>query len=70
MDIYTNIQIDLNKEEREAVAKVSAIVADFCNEDLCEKISSCDTCPLAIFCSLANNTKDFETTLNDIANME
>lgn len=70
MDINKNIRIELNKEEREAVAKVSAIVADFCNEGLCEKISSCDMCPLAIFCSLANNTEDFETTLNNIVNME
>ena len=70
MDIYKNIRIDLNKEEREAVKKVSTIVADFCSEGLCEKISSCDSCPLVIFCSLANNTEDFETTLNDIANKE
>lgn len=70
MNISKDIKITLNKEEQEAVRKVYAIVAEFANKDLCNKIPSCFECPLAVFCSFLANASDFEATLNDIANME
>ena len=70
MNISKDIKITLNKEEQEAVRKVYAIVAEFANKDLCDKISSCSECPLVVFCPITANASDFEATLNDIANME
>ena len=70
MNINRDIDITLNKEEQEAVEKVNAIVAEFANKDLCNKISSCSECPLAVFCPITDCTDNFEETLNDIANME
>ena len=69
MNISKDIKITLNKEEQEAVAKVNTIVMEFANKNLCDKIP-CSECPLAMFCSFPVNASDFETTLNDIANME
>lgn len=69
MDIYKNIRINLNEKERETVAEVNAIVTEFAHKDLCDKMS-CYACPLAMFCQFTDSTNDFETTLNDIANME
>ena len=70
MNVSKDIKITLNKEEQEAVRKVYAIVAEFANKDLCDKISSCSECSLAVFCPYADCIGDFEETLNDIANME
>ena len=69
MKVTHNIEITLSKEEREAVAKVNAIVAEFVDKNLCDKMSCC-SCPLAVFCPYADCTETFEATLNDIANME
>lgn len=65
MNISRNIKITLNKEEQEAVRKVNAIVAEFVDKNLCDKMLCC-SCPLHVFCPPDN----FEKTLNDIANME
>lgn len=69
MNISKNIEITLSKEEREAVAKVNAIVAEFVDKTLCYKMSCC-SCPLSVFCPCTSSTNNFEETLNDIANME
>ena len=69
MNINRDIKITLNKEEQEAVRKVNAIVAEFVDKNLCKQIP-CYNCPFAIFCSIPENTNNFEETLNDIANME
>ena len=68
MNVTHNIEITLSKEEREAVAKVNAIIAEFVNENLCDKMSCC-SCPLHVFCP-RTDSDDFEEILNDIANME
>ena len=70
MNISKDIKITLNKEEQEAVRKVYAIVAEFANKDLCDKIPSCSECPLAVFCPNTDCIEDFEETLDNIANME
>ena len=70
MNISKDIKITLNKEEQEAVRKVYAIVAEFANKDLCDKISSCSECPLAVFCPITDCIEDFEETLENIANMK
>ena len=69
MNVTHNIEITLNKEEREAVAKVNTIVAEFVDKNLCDKMS-CKECPLGVFCPCTSCTDNFEETLNDIANME
>lgn len=69
MDVHKNIRIDLSEEERETIAKVNAIITEFANKDLCDKMS-CYSCPFAMFCQFTDSANDFETTLNDIANME
>ena len=69
MNINRDIKITLNKEEQEAVRKINAIVAEFADKNLCDKMSCC-SCPLDVFCPYANCTETFEATLNDIANME
>ena len=69
MNINRDIKITLNKEEQEAVAKVNAIVAEFVDENLCDKMSCC-SCPLGVFCPCTSCTDSFEETLNNIANME
>ena len=69
MNINRDIKITLNKEEQEAVRKVNAIVAEFVDKNLCDKMSCC-SCPLGAFCPYADCTETFEATLNDIANME
>lgn len=68
MNISKNIKITLSKEEQEAVRKVNAIVEEFVDEKLCDKMSCC-SCPLHVFCP-RTDSDDFEETLNDIANME
>ena len=70
MNISKDIKITLNKEEQEAVRKVYAIVAEFANKDLCNKIPCCNKCPLAVFCPITDCIEDFEETLDNIANME
>ena len=69
MNINRDIKITLNKEEQEAVRKVNAIVAEFVDKNLCDKMSCC-SCPLGAFCPCTSCTDNFEETLNDIANME
>ena len=69
MNINRDIKITLNKEEQEAVRKVNAIIADFVDKNLCDKMSCC-SCPLGAFCPSTSCIGDFEETLNDIANME
>ena len=69
MNIGYNIKIILSDEEQKAVAKVKAIVREFADKNLCDKIP-CSECPLALFCSFPANASNFEETLNDIANME
>lgn len=69
MNISKNIKITLNKEEQEAVAKVNAILAEFVDKNLCDKMSCCSCLP-SVFCPYADCTETFEATLNDIANME
>ena len=69
MNIGYNIKITLSEEEQKALAKVNAIVMEFADKNLCDKIP-CSECPLAMFCSFPANASDFEETLNDIANME
>ena len=69
MNINRNIKITLNKEEQEAVRKVYAIVAEFVDKNLCDKMP-CSECPLDVFCPCTSCTDNFEETLNDIANME
>lgn len=64
MNISKNIEITLSGEEQEAVRKVNAIVAEFVDKNLCDKMSCCSFCPYA------DCTETFEATLNDIANME
>lgn len=68
MNVTHNIEITLSKEEREAVAKVNAVIAEFVNENLCDKMSCC-SCPLHVFCP-RTDADDFEEILNDIANIE
>lgn len=69
MNISRDIKITLNKEEQEAVRKVNAIVAEFFDKNLCDKVS-CYSCPLDAFCPCTSCIKNFEEILNDIANME
>ena len=68
MNISKNIEITLSTEEQKAVAKVNAVIAEFVNKNLCDKMSCC-SCPLTVFCPYADCTETFEATLNDIANM-
>lgn len=68
MNISKNIKIILSEEEQKAVEKVNAVVAEFANKNLCDKMSCC-SCPLDIFCRYTGSTNNFEETLNDIANM-
>lgn len=68
MNISKDIRINLDKEERQAVESVYAIVSEFADKNLCDNMA-CYDCPLAMFCEIADNAKDFETTLKDIANM-
>lgn len=69
MNIIKDIKITLSAEEQKAVAKVNAIVAEFVDKNLCDKMSCC-SCPLDIFCPCTGCTNNFEETLNAIANME
>lgn len=69
MNISKNIEITLSAEEQKAVAKVNAVIAEFVNKNLCDKMSCC-SCPLHVFCPRTDSTDNFEETLNDIANME
>lgn len=69
MNISKNIEITLSTEEQKAVAKVNAVIAEFVNKNLCDKMSCC-SCPLHVFCPCTDCTETFEATLNDIANME
>lgn len=68
MNISKNIEITLSTEEQKAVAKVNAVIAEFVNKNLCDKMSCC-SCPLHAFCP-RTDSDDFEEILNDIANME
>lgn len=68
MNISKDIKITLNGEEQEAVSKVNAVIAEFVNKNLCDKMP-CSECPLIVFCPTMDRIGDFEETLNDIANM-
>lgn len=69
MNINKDIKITLNKEEQEAVRKVNAIIAEFVDKNLCDRMP-CRECPLGAFCPCTSCTDSFEEILNDIANME
>lgn len=66
---YTKKIVTLNDNEREAVETIAKIVDDFADQNLCQNIQHCDSCPLIMFCPFTEQAKDFEETLNDIANL-
>lgn len=67
---YTKKIVTLNDKEREAVEKITEIIKEFADQDLCNNIG-CYNCPFTMFCPFfTEQAKDFEETLNDIANME
>lgn len=69
MNVSKDIKITLNNDEQEAIRKVTVIVKEFADQNLCDNIN-CYGCPLAMFCLFTDDTNNFEETLNDIANME
>lgn len=69
MNINNQPIITLSETEREAVQTLNKIVTEFADKRLCKGMF-CFSCPLAMFCPFTQCAKDFEKTLNDIANLD
>lgn len=69
MTINNRPIVTLNKTEREAVKTLAKVVTEFADKKLCGDMD-CFACPFAMFCLSTDQVKNFEETLNDLANLE